>query len=129
MISPCWGQGESYSSRERRPERFNGEGLRVAITFSCACGKSVQVGDEFAGRQGQCPSCGRNLYIPIINAQITAEEPKPRRSERGPWDDPPGAKMLPEPDDDVHRVMTHAGRLITANDDFFHDAPVEIGGI
>jgi hypothetical protein len=95
----------------------------VAITFSCACGKSVQVGDEFAGRAGQCPNCGRTVRIPAQNGQFTAQEPMPCPA----WDDPPRAERFPEAADDITRPVTHAGNPVNENDDFFHNARPEIG--
>jgi hypothetical protein len=36
----------------------------MAIDLTCSCGKRLQVSDEYAGQQGQCPLCGRVLEIP-----------------------------------------------------------------
>src|SRR5262249_42783992 len=40
----------------------------MAIDLTCSCGKRLQVSDEYAGRQGQCPACGRVLDIPAPHA-------------------------------------------------------------
>lgn len=42
----------------------------MAITFGCACGRSITVKDEFAGKKGKCPSCGQIVEVPA------PEEPK-----------------------------------------------------
>jgi hypothetical protein len=36
----------------------------MAIQFRCACGKALQVGDEFAGRLVRCPGCQEKLVVP-----------------------------------------------------------------
>jgi hypothetical protein len=102
----------------------------VAITFTCSCGKAVQVGDEFAGQAGQCPSCGQTVQIPG-GGEFTEQAPPivPRSTgiKPAPWEELPRLDALPAPDDDVARLMTHAGLLVEPNDDFFVDAPPEIG--
>ena len=76
----------------------------MAITITCTCGKTLQVGDEFAGQEGQCPSCGRALRIPQDDARIAQGAPPPvpksKKEEHAPWLDPPKNKPLPEADDD-----------------------------
>ncbi len=37
----------------------------MAITFNCSqCGKTVRIGDEYAGRKGRCPNCLAVIDIP-----------------------------------------------------------------
>jgi hypothetical protein len=36
----------------------------MAISFSCPCGKKLNVKDELAGKRGKCPACGELLTIP-----------------------------------------------------------------
>jgi hypothetical protein len=43
----------------------------MLIELTCACGKRLQVSDEFAGRQGQCPACGELLDIPTRDGAMT----------------------------------------------------------
>lgn len=53
----------------------------MPIPIKCpGCGKALRVKDEFAGKRGNCPSCGAVLVVP---AQ-TAPEAAPA-SERSPW--------------------------------------------
>jgi hypothetical protein len=42
----------------------------MRIELTCSCGKRLQVSDEFAGRQGQCPACGGRLQIPKRDATV-----------------------------------------------------------
>ncbi len=38
----------------------------MAIETTCAgCGKTLAVGDEFAGRQARCPACGQIYTVPL----------------------------------------------------------------
>jgi prepilin-type processing-associated H-X9-DG protein len=39
----------------------------MAIPVRCECGKELLAKDEYAGRQTQCPECGRTLVIPGAN--------------------------------------------------------------
>jgi hypothetical protein len=35
------------------------------ISFSCPfCGNPIRAGDEFAGRKGKCPRCGKTVHVP-----------------------------------------------------------------
>jgi hypothetical protein len=47
----------------------------MLIELTCSCGKRLQVSDEFAGRQGQCPACGGQLQIPKPDASGTSGAP------------------------------------------------------
>src|SRR5262245_49135792 len=42
----------------------------MPIDLTCCCGKLLRIADEFAGRQGQCPVCGRVLAIPAPDVAI-----------------------------------------------------------
>jgi hypothetical protein len=48
----------------------------MPIEITCSCGKRLQVGNEFAGRQGQCPACGALLLIPDHDAPVAASSPE-----------------------------------------------------
>lgn len=99
----------------------------MAITFTCSCGKAVQVGDEFAGQEGQCPGCGRTVQIPGAGQFTEQAPPIVPRSTGITSASLPRLDAMPEPDDDIVRLMTHAGRPVEPDDDFFVDAPKEIG--
>jgi hypothetical protein len=44
----------------------------MLITFHCPCGRTLQIGEEHAGRQGKCPECGAVLDVPLY-ALVLAE--------------------------------------------------------
>jgi len=52
----------------------------MPIDLTCSCGKRLRVGDEFAGRQGQCPSCGGLLEIPAAGSIVPLGSPSPRET-------------------------------------------------
>jgi hypothetical protein len=69
----------------------------MPITFSCACGKTLRVGDEHAGKRVKCPACQTIGSVPAPRPEPEPEpvfevvEPAPRpvaapRPKR-PWDD------------------------------------------
>lgn len=43
----------------------------MAITLSCSCGRTFQVGDEGAGKRVRCPSCGSVLRVPAAGGAGT----------------------------------------------------------
>ena len=51
----------------------------MAIEVRCQCGRVGRARDEFAGKRGQCPSCGRVLLVPQRSAEppVTAELVEP----------------------------------------------------
>src|SRR5207244_2848371 len=55
----------------------------VPITFRCACGKTLEIADEHAGKRGRCPECGAVLEIPrpeerVMEAMIVEAAERPR---------------------------------------------------
>lgn len=116
-----------------------GEGRKIdtipcmAITFTCECGRSVQVGDEFAGQPGTCPGCGRTVSIPGPDGQITEHAPvlTPRDGVATvPWQrTPPAPRDSREAEiaEDFGHLVAHAGVPIENDDDLFADAPPAIG--
>lgn len=36
----------------------------MPITFNCACGKTLRVPDEHAGRRAKCPACAAVVTVP-----------------------------------------------------------------
>lgn len=66
------------------------------ITFNCTCGQQLQVDDEHAGAQAQCPECNKVLAVPSQSARPVALRPsvaKPvRRREPVVSDDDLGAE-------------------------------------
>ncbi|MCC6683226.1 MAG: hypothetical protein IT445_20205 [Phycisphaeraceae bacterium] len=47
----------------------------MPIHFRCKCGRKLKVDDSMAGKQGQCPSCGRKLIVPEASEN---EQPQPQ---------------------------------------------------
>lgn len=45
----------------------------MAIVFTCACGRKLQVADKLAGKKGKCPQCGTVLAIPMESEAIPEE--------------------------------------------------------
>jgi hypothetical protein len=41
----------------------------MPIKVACACGKKLAVKEEFAGKKGKCPACGKLLSIPRPKVQ------------------------------------------------------------
>jgi hypothetical protein len=107
----------------------------MAIKIQCACGKTLQVADEFAGKKGQCPNCGQALPIPATDdgTQITRKAPPPlpkaKKEESAAWLDPPRKPLPKDNEEDEERLSltTHAGTFLYDDDDLFEDAPPEIG--
>src|SRR5437588_9164085 len=55
----------------------------MSIRVTCECGKELRVKDEYAGKRGKCPSCGKILQIPQPEADVfdlkdDAPAPPPR---------------------------------------------------
>lgn len=61
----------------------------MGIQFACVCGRSLSVGDELAGRQARCPSCGQVVNVPPAAAGGGAPGP-------GAAPPPPGSPAAPE---------------------------------
>jgi hypothetical protein len=57
----------------------------IMITFSCACGKTIRVKDEHAGKKGKCPACRQVVRVP---------KPEPVVAESAPAGDDFFSKML-----------------------------------
>lgn len=120
----------------------------MPIRFTCPCGKTLQVPDEFAGQKGKCPACKGEVLIPgpakasDEGGHITAEappaapaKPKPPPLPRA-YDEPPPPKVVKsaealEDDDDeeLAPVTNHAGTPLTDDEDYFADAPKKLGRV
>ncbi len=56
----------------------------MPIPVACECGRQLMAKDEFAGRQTQCPDCGRELLIPDRPGDPASEFPNSPSSGPGP---------------------------------------------
>jgi hypothetical protein len=103
----------------------------MPIVVSCECGRRLQVREEFAGRRGQCPSCGRTFDLPSatpdpdgaiptrVSTDLTAE-PVARPAPLPEVEEVPAA--APE-------LRNHAGEPLPRDVDFFTPPPPEIGAV
>ncbi len=54
----------------------------MPITFSCSCGREITVKDEFAGKKGKCPACGKIVLVPDTGAPAAPAAPaEPAKEE------------------------------------------------
>jgi hypothetical protein len=103
----------------------------MAIVLSCECGRKLQIKDEFAGQEGQCPACSRTFLIP------GTPEPEPAlvRSDIVDLPDPDMPSALPsrlpeqQPSAASEPINNHGGEPLHPSADFFADAPHEIGPV
>jgi hypothetical protein len=69
----------------------------MPIPMTCACGRSLRIKDEFAGRQAKCPACGVVLTVPRPEAAIEDEALEVLLAEPPPDQAPPRAAVRAEP--------------------------------
>lgn len=49
----------------------------MSFTFTCeACGQKLEAEDEFAGKQANCPACGKEIIVPTLQEQAEREANK-----------------------------------------------------
>jgi hypothetical protein len=53
------------------------DSLTMPITFECACGRQLQIADEYVGKRAQCPECGAVLQVPSADAPPPLPPPRP----------------------------------------------------
>ena len=54
----------------------------MTILFKCACGMRLKIADEFSGKAGKCPSCGRPFQVPTAaTAPVVAPESAPNAAK------------------------------------------------
>lgn len=114
----------------------------MAITIHCECGVKLQVKDEFAGKEGQCPKCQRTLHIPHQDQPLDVLEEAPLRTEVREVE--PDRRSRDDEDDDRDRdrnrdrdrgdesdepVTDHGNEPLSSQMDFFVDPPRAIGPI
>jgi hypothetical protein len=116
----------------------------MTIAITCPCGKRLQISEQYAGQQGQCPSCGKTLDIPryggpddgeafATNRTPTVQEiPASREEKREQADESTGHKRVSTeegPWRPPEGMNDHGGRSIIDQADFFVDPPKGIGEI
>ena len=103
----------------------------MAIVLTCDCGRKLQIPEQFAGKEGQCPACGRMLQIPALESSPypgAAVEAPPLPSYR-PVESTPEPAAPPAPPAREEPVSNHGGDILPPEADFFVPAPQEIGPI
>ncbi len=55
----------------------------MSILVDCPCGKKLRIGEEYAGKQGQCPACYRVFDIPAVDGSpVLATLPAPESTNQ-----------------------------------------------
>jgi hypothetical protein len=112
----------------------------MAIVLTCECGRKLQIKEEFAGQQGQCPSCGRIIQIPTLDDPTVPEAagvhvPEMKAVE---VDEDSGERTHTGSSERTHTdgeqgeqepVQNHGGLPIPDNAEFFAPPPEEIGPV
>jgi hypothetical protein len=106
----------------------------VAIVLSCECGRKLQIKEEFAGQEGQCPSCGRTMVIPSGDDPIDAPLPATTAVEVTEAPPIPNRAPAPEPSASPEAsrpviLLNHGGGPLGPDCEFFADPPEEIGPV
>lgn len=128
----------------------------MPITFSCSCGKTLQVAESAAGKKARCPKCGAVVQVPEAETGIVSPElvPEPRpRSAPPPLPqdaDEEAYDLEPEevgsrdrkgrttqPQEEAPRLANpgvlpdanHAGQQLDPRLHFFADPPMELGSL
>jgi hypothetical protein len=83
----------------------------MPIPFRCACGRSLRVKDELAGRKVKCPECGGVLTVPRPDREEEEEDLLPLE------DAPEEKESRPDPDDMVQTAPRPARRPARDEDD------------
>ena len=109
----------------------------MAIVLHCPCGRKLQIREEFAGQQGQCPACGRMLDIPRDGDPAPLESARPAAVASTPTPAPPPAPSRPsspppirqeeDAEPDFRNLRNHGDGPIPQDADFFAPAPRSIG--
>jgi hypothetical protein len=80
----------------------------MPITFSCPCGRQLQVGDEHAGKRARCPECAAVVAVPVADAPPPLP---PQVGGQRPPTPPPNRARLAEPEETDDGVGATAGSL------------------
>jgi hypothetical protein len=114
----------------------------MPIVVCYACGRRLQIPEEFLGRRCQCPACGNTFELPAycfpsisLSAKAdylqgisrSAEPPEARTAPTTPEPAPPPGQGESVPD--PCEVRDHVGAPLPQDVDFFAPAPAEIGPI
>ncbi|MFO0849666.1 MAG: hypothetical protein U0871_14100 [Gemmataceae bacterium] len=67
----------------------------MSITFGCKCGQTLQVEDEHAGMQVQCPTCNAIVAAPAAGPTLARRATRPAAA---PAEDRPSRRPIDEDD-------------------------------
>jgi hypothetical protein len=98
----------------------------MPIDVSCACGRRLRIAEEYAGRQGRCPACGRTFDLPAAAAEEVLDASTALTAQPVPT--PPVAELA-EPEEEPQEVRRHNGDPLPRDVKFFVPAPPEIGPV
>jgi hypothetical protein len=87
------GHEAEIDRRTTDPDRIDA----MPIPMTCACGRSLRVKDEFAGRKAKCPGCGTVLTVPLPEAEREEEALEVLLAEPPPDEAPPRSAVRAEP--------------------------------
>lgn len=96
----------------------------MSIEFRCGqCGKLLRTGDETAGKQAKCPSCG--AVQPIPTAWIAAPLPPPHGGESmgNPFGASASPPSLPATSGEVNPYQSPASALLGPAESYYAPAP------
>src|SRR5262245_9132062 len=74
----------------------------MPVTFSCACGRSLHVKDELAGREVKCPQCGGGLAVRVPEPEEDIGLVPVEGIKEGP---PPPSALDPADDEVIGEVL------------------------
>jgi hypothetical protein len=109
----------------------------VAIVLHCTCGRKLQIKEEFAGQEGQCPACGRRLEIPRDDDSPATEWARPAAIASTPIPPPAPPRPTPPPrppqqetrEPDIVTLRNHGEGALPRDADFFASAPEAVGPV
>lgn len=95
----------------------------MPITFDCPCGKTLRVGDDFAGRRVKCPACNLVGTVPAPEPppapepqfEVVEDEPKPKVAARPVGK--PTSKYDDDDDDDAPKTGYRMARTKSRDED------------
>ncbi len=96
----------------------------MAITFECACGKTLRARDELAGKKARCTQCGEIFFIPQPEAEMVVV---PAVFDDEEEDDSPYGVLAPEPRAAIPPPTATAApaRSVATGSSTYHPSPRE----
>lgn len=97
----------------------------MPIEFRCdQCGKLLRTGDETAGKQAKCPSCGTVQPIPTpLSSAGAPAAPQGGPSAGSPFAAGSAPPIPPPPDGEVNPYQAPASALLGSDESYYAPAP------